>query len=49
VAVYLADEQDRTGRCRGPARLARHVLATQRVPEDMELALLLVDRDTIAA
>jgi probable rRNA maturation factor len=49
VAVYLADEQDEPADAEDLLALARHVLAAQRVPDDMELALLLVDRDTIAA
>jgi probable rRNA maturation factor len=49
VAVYLADEQDVPVDAEDLLALARHVVAQQRVPEDMELALLLVDRDTIAA
>jgi probable rRNA maturation factor len=49
VAVYLADEQDVSVDAEDLLGLARHVLAERRVPEEMELALLLVDRDTIAA
>jgi probable rRNA maturation factor len=48
VAVYLADEQELAVDAEELLALARHVLAERRVPEDMELALLLVDRDTIA-
>jgi probable rRNA maturation factor len=49
VAVYLADEQELTIDAEDLLRLARHVLAERQVPDEMELALLLVDRETIAA
>jgi probable rRNA maturation factor len=49
VAVYLADEQDVDVDAEDLVALARHVLAERRVPAEMELAILLVDRDTIAA
>jgi probable rRNA maturation factor len=49
VAVYLSDEQDLEIDREDLVRLARHVLEQQRVPEDMELALLLVDEAAIAA
>lgn len=49
MAVLVADEQEFTVDDERLARLARHVLAHQRVPEDMEVSLLLVDEDTIAA
>lgn len=49
MAVYLADEQDVPVDAEDLVALARHVLRERHVPEDMELALLLVDRDTIAA
>jgi probable rRNA maturation factor len=49
VAVYLADEQDVDVDDEDLLGLARHVLAARRVPDEMELALLLVDADTIAA
>lgn len=48
MAVFLADEQDLPVDGDGLLALARHVLAEQRVPEDMEVSLLLVDADTIA-
>lgn len=48
VAVYLADEQSRNVDVEDLLGLARFVLASRRVPEEMEVALLLVDRDTIA-
>jgi probable rRNA maturation factor len=48
VAVYLADEQSEPVDAADLVDLARHVLATQRVPEDMEVALLLVDQETIS-
>ncbi|MFO7776745.1 MAG: rRNA maturation RNase YbeY [Nitriliruptoraceae bacterium] len=47
MAVYLADEQSAPVDGEDLVDLARHVLASQRVPEDMEVALLLVDRETI--
>lgn len=47
MAVYLADEQSEPADGADLVDLARHVLASQRVPEDMEVALLLVDRETI--
>jgi probable rRNA maturation factor len=49
VAVYLSDEQDLEVDREDLVRLAIHVLDEQRVPRDMELALLLVDETTIAA
>lgn len=48
MAVYLADEQSQTVDAEDLLELARFVLASRRVPEEMEVALLLVDRDTIA-
>jgi len=48
VAVYLADEQSDAVDAEDLLDLARYVLAAQRVPPEMEVALLLVDRDTIA-
>jgi len=48
VAVYLADEQSDAVDAEDLLDLARFVLAAQRVPPEMEVALLLVDRDTIA-
>lgn len=48
MAVYLTDEQDVDVDDEELLHLARHVLAAERVPDDMELALLLVDRETIA-
>lgn len=48
MAVFLADEQDLEVAGDDLLALARHVLHRQRAPEDMEVALLLVDRDTIA-
>jgi probable rRNA maturation factor len=49
VAVYLADEQAVAVDTDDLLDLARHVLAARGVPDDMELALLLVDEPTIAA
>jgi len=48
MAVFLADEQDVEVDGDDLVALARHVVGSQRVPEDMELSLLLVDADTIA-
>ncbi|TVP71227.1 MAG: rRNA maturation RNase YbeY [Nitriliruptor sp.] len=48
MAVYLADEQADAVDAEDLLDLARFVLAAQRVPPEMEVALLLVDRDTIA-
>ena len=48
MAVYLADEQSHAVDAEDLLDLARYVLAAQRVPPEMEVALLLVDRDTIA-
>jgi probable rRNA maturation factor len=48
VAVYLADEQTEPVDTEDLLDLARYVLEVQRVPGDMEVALLLVDEDTIA-
>jgi len=48
VPVFLADEQDRDVDVDDLVELARRVLAERRVPEDMEVALLLVDEPTIS-
>lgn len=48
MAVELADEQDLEVDATELVALARHVLVQRGVPADMEVALLLVDRDTIA-
>lgn len=48
MAVFLADEQDIEVAGDVLVALARHVLTTRRVPDDMELSLLLVDAETIA-
>jgi probable rRNA maturation factor len=48
VAIFLADEQDLEVDADDLIALAGHVVEQQRVPADMELSLLLVDRDTIA-
>ena len=48
MAVFLADEQDLEVDADDLVALAGHVVDQQRVPPDMELSLLLVDRDTIA-
>ena len=48
MPVFLADEQDVDVDADDLVALAQRVLAAQRVPADMEVALLLVDEDTIA-
>ncbi|HSK24778.1 MAG TPA: rRNA maturation RNase YbeY [Egicoccus sp.] len=48
MAVFLADEQGVAVDGDDLVALARHVLRERRVPEDMELALLLVDETTIS-
>ncbi len=49
MAVFLADEQqDLEVDGEDLLAVARHVIAERRVPEEMELALLLVDVTTIA-
>lgn len=48
MAVFVADEQDRTVDLDRLRRLASHVLASLRVPEAMELNILCVDRDAIS-
>jgi probable rRNA maturation factor len=49
MPIFLADEQDVTVDTDDLVALAKHVLETRRVPADMELSLLLVDTETIAA
>ena len=49
MGVFLADEQDLEVDADDLLALARHVVEQRRVPPDMQLSLLLVDRDTIAA
>ncbi len=49
MAVYLSDEQTVEVDGEDLMRLARHVVSEQRVPTDMEISLLLVDEETIAA
>ncbi len=49
VAVFLADEQHLSVDADDLVALARHVLEQEDVPDDMEVALLLVDEETIAA
>jgi probable rRNA maturation factor len=49
MAVFLSDEQSRDVDAEDLLALTRHVLAAQQVPEDMEVSLLLVDEETIAA
>jgi probable rRNA maturation factor len=48
MPVFLADEQSEDADPDDLVALAQHVLQARRVPVDMELALLLVDEDTIA-
>ncbi len=49
MPVFLADEQALEVDVEDLVVLARTVLADRRVPEDMEVSLLLVDEPTIAA
>lgn len=49
MAVFVADEQDRRVDTADLAALARHVLAARNVPAEMELSVLLVDEESIAA
>lgn len=49
MTVFVADEQDRPVDTDDLFALAQHVLTSQRVPEDMQVSLLLVDEETIAA
>lgn len=48
MSVFVADEQSLSVDVDDLAALARHVMREQRVPEDMELSVLLVDEDHIA-
>jgi probable rRNA maturation factor len=48
MPVFLADEQSETVDADDLVAVAHHVLEARRVPVDMEVALLLVDEDTIA-
>jgi hypothetical protein len=47
--VFVADEQDRPVDTDDLVALTQHVLTSQRVPEDMQVSVLLVDEDTITA
>lgn len=49
MTVYFADEQTVEVDGDDLLGLARHVLAEQQVPDDMEVSVLLVDEDAIAA
>ena len=49
MPVFLADEQDLDVDTDDLAALANHVVDKQGVPADMEVSLLLVDTQTIAA
>lgn len=49
MTVYLADEQAVDVDTDDLLALARHVMQRRAVPDDMQLALLLVDEETIAA
>ncbi len=49
MPVYLADEQDLDVDTDDLLSLVRFVLAARRVPDDMDVAVLLVDEPTIAA
>jgi probable rRNA maturation factor len=47
MTVFIADEQDRSVDLDRLQRLAAHVLAAERVPDDMELSVLVVDAEAI--
>lgn len=47
--MFLSDEQDVAVDAEDLVALARHVVQRRRVPAEMELSLLLVDEDAIAA
>lgn len=49
MAVFVADEQERRVDTEDLAALARHVMAERHVPAEMELSVLLVDDETMAA
>lgn len=49
MAVFLSDEQGVDVDDEDLVALARYTMRDRRVPEDMELSLLLVDRETVAA
>lgn len=49
MAVFLSDEQSEAVDGDDLVALARHVLTARRVPDDMEVAVLLVDEPTIQA
>lgn len=49
MAVFLSDEQAREVDVEDLLALTRHVLADRRVPEDMEVSILLVDEPTMTA
>lgn len=49
MAVFLSDEQSREVDAEDLVALARHVVDMQGVPAEMELSLLLVDRETMTA
>lgn len=49
MPIFLADEQDLGVDTQDLVAVASHVMEQRRVPADMELSLLLVDADTIAA
>lgn len=49
MAVYATNEQQDPVDLEDLMGVARHVVAAQRVPEEMEVAILVVDRDTMAA
>lgn len=49
MAVFVADEQTRPIDAERLRRLAEFVLADRRVPPAMEVSVLVVDRDAIAA
>ena len=49
MPVFLSDEQDREVDAEDLVALVQHVVRERSVPEDMEVSVLLVDRDTMSA
>ncbi len=49
MAVYASDEQSEPVDLDDLLALARHVVADRRIPADMEIAVLAVDRETMVA
>lgn len=49
MPVFLSDEQDREVDAEDLVALVQHVVRERSVPQDMEVSVLLVDRDTMSA